>query len=624
MNTKELAAFVIENVGKEENVNRVTHCATRLRFILKDRSKANKEVLRNSDEVLAVVESGGQFQVVIGGKVADVYQEIMKQTNLAQHKETAGTESQEKMSPIAKVFDVISGTFTPLIPILAGGGLLKALLTLFVTLGWLSNESGIYVTLAAAGNAIFYFLPVFVGYTLATKLNANGFIGGAIGAALLEPNYTALLAEGAQAVDIFGIPIIPASYANSVFPIFIAVTAFSFVEKFLKKTILKDLQFFLVPMISLAVIVPFTLLAFGPFGTYIGEGIVAVLEILLDFNAPLTGAILGSVYMFLVIMGLHWGILPITLQNLQAGGDPLGPMKASPNFAQMGVAVGVFLKTKDKKVKAIAGPAAITGLFAGVTEPILYGVILQYRRTIPYVIIAGAIGGALGTTLGVELKTYSFYSVLSIPAFAPISMHVITISTSFFIALGLTYFLGFENKAAANKNRGTEETEDLIISKRDDVNETVYAPVPGKRMALTEVNDEVFSSGAMGKGIAIEPAKGIAVSPVDGVVTTVFPTGHAIGITSLGGAEILIHIGLDTVNLNGQYFEQIKQTGDSVQIGDPLVKFDENKIKEAGFDVTTPIIITNTDEYLDVIPNILNDSEELLTLIKKEQQKNIS
>ncbi|MFS8212467.1 beta-glucoside-specific PTS transporter subunit IIABC [Paenibacillus polymyxa] len=616
MNTTELAAFIIESVGQEENVNEVTHCATRLRFILKDRSKANKEALKNSDDVLAVVESGGQFQVVIGGRVAEVYLEIVKQTNLSQAAATSADKSQEKVGIIPKVFDVISGTFSPLIPLLAGGGLLKALLTLCVTFGWMVKESGIYISLSAAGNAIFYFLPVFAGFTLANKLNANGYIGAVIGAALLEPNYTNLLVKGAAAVDIFGIPIIPVSYANSIFPIFIAVIAFSFLEKLLKKIILKDLQFFLVPLVSLAVMVPLSFLAFGPFGTYVGAGIANGIQVLLSFSPLLTGAVLGSGYMFLVIFGLHWGIVPITLQNLQNGGDPLGPMKAGSTFAQMGVAAGVFLKTKDKKLKAIAGPAAITGMMAGVTEPILYGVVLKYRRTIPYVVIAGAIGGALGASLGVELKSYSFYSVLSIPAFAPIGLHVLSVSISFFIALALTYFFGYESKGAVNKNQKTGNAADLKNANNDDSEEIIYSPVQGKRLSLTNVNDEVFSSGAMGKGVAIEPIEGVITSPVNGVVTTVFRTGHAISVTSASGAEILIHIGLNTVKLKGKYFNTIVKVGDSVQIGDKLVEFDIGKIREAGFELTTPIIITNTDRYLDVIPHTLDNTQEVLTLIK--------
>ncbi|MEK4011311.1 beta-glucoside-specific PTS transporter subunit IIABC [Peribacillus sp. FSL M8-0224] len=624
MNTKELAIFVIENVGSEENVIKVVHCATRLRFTLKDRSEVNKEALQRNDDVLAVVESGGQFQVVIGGKVADVYQEIMRQTNLSQVASASADKSQEKVGVISKVFDIISGTFSPLIPLLAGCGLLKALLTLCITFGWMVKESGLYISLSATGNAIFYFLPVFVGFTLANKLNANGYIGAVIGAALLEPNYTNLLVKGASVVDIFGIPVIPVSYANSVFPIFIAVIAFSFLEKLLKKIILKDLQFLLVPLVSLVVIVPLSFLAFGPFGTYLGAGIANGIEVLLSFSPILTGAVLGSGYMFLVIFGLHWGIVPITLQNLQNGGDPLGPMKAGPTFAQMGVAAGVFLKTKDKKLKAIAGPAAITGMMAGVTEPILYGIVLKYRRTIPYIVISGAIGGALGASLGVELKTYSFYSMLSIPAFAPISMHVLSVSASFIIALALTYFFGYESKATVNKHQTTENISDLKNEVNDNSNETIYLPVQGKRVPLTDVNDEVFSSGAIGKGIAIEPIEGMVTSPVNGVVTTVFPTGHAIGITSASGAEVLIHVGLNTVNLQGKYFNPIIKTGDFVQVGDKLVEFDIEKIREAGFDLTTPIIVTNTDHYLDVIPHTLSNTQEVLTLIKKQDQRHIS
>ncbi|WP_375088717.1 beta-glucoside-specific PTS transporter subunit IIABC [Peribacillus sp. RS7] len=618
MNHAATAKQILQNVGGEENISSLVHCATRLRFKLEDTNKADKQALESMDGVLSVVQGGGQYQVVIGSHVSDVYKEINKLANVESNSNSSSNSSKEKKESVtSQVFDVISRSFSPLLGALAGAGMLKALLVVLTSLGWLLPESGTYFILSAAGNAVFYFLPIFLGITLAIRLGANPYVGGSIGAALLEPNLTGILNEGG-ATSFFGIPAIIVDYSSTVFPVFIAVSVYALFEKFLKKVIHKELQLFLVPMLSLIVIVPFTVLIFGPFGVYVGNGIGSIIEFLTQRSGVLTGAVMGASWTFLTLLGLHWGIVPIIISNLSTGGDPLLSMLAGGVFAQIGVVVGIFVKTKDKKLKTLAGSTIFPGAFAGVTEPMIYGIILRYRKTMIYVATAGAIGGAINGYLGSKSLVFNFVSFLSIPAYSPLAFHLTGALTAFALAILVTLVLGYEAKSEkGSKTDGTEKKEenDRPLSKK----EVIASPISGEVKALSEVNDSAFASEAMGKGIAIEPSEGEVVSPVEGTISAIFPTGHAIGITSSEGAEILIHIGINTVQLNGKYFTPHVKHGDLVKQGDLLVTFDLEKIKEAGFEVTTPIIITNTDRYIEILDfnkkSIHAKEENLLSLI---------
>lgn len=613
-----LARDIIRLVGGEKNISSLVHCATRLRFKLRDPKQANKQTLGNMEEVLSVVESGGQFQVVIGNHVSEVYQEIIKQTNL-----TAGTEpseSSEKTKPTAKIFEIISGSFSPLLPALAGAGILKALLTILTTAGWLSAESGTYLILAAAGNAVLYFLPILLGITLATKLGATPAMGGVIGAALLEPNFTGILASGADRTDFLGIPVVLIDYSSSVFPVFIAVSIFALFEKQLKKVVPQSIQLFFVPMLSLVVIVPLTVIAFGPFGVYVGEGVANALAFLTETSGIIAGIVIGGFIPFAVVLGLHWATVPIILSNLASGYDPLIGMWVGATFAQTGVALGVFLKARDKNLKAVAGSATLTALLAGVTEPILYGIILRYKRALPLMIAAGAAGGAILGFFQVRATAFVMQSVFSFGAFDPIGYMLLGAAVSMVLATVLVMIFGFgeETVAPVEANITTSTGGNAEKSVQPAGQEVISSPLSGTVKALTDVNDPVFAGEAMGKGIAVVPATGKAFSPVNGTITTVFPTGHAIGITSENGAEILIHIGINTVELNGKYFSPSVEQGDEIKKGDLLVEFDIAKIKEAGYDITTPVIVTNTDRYSSVVASeeaVINANHPILTLV---------
>jgi len=451
-----LAKTILQQVGGPSNVAALVHCATRLRFTLHDNAKADKAALKELDGVMSVVESGGQFQVICGSHVSHVHSALQNLLAGGDGQPAADkAKAKPKGSLGARVFEIVSGSFSPLIGAMAGTGMLKALLAVLVMLDLLSHESSTYHMLDAVANSVFYFLPVLLGISAATKLGANGYIGGAIGAALLEPNFTGLI--GADGANFFGIPLVAINYASTVFPVFMAVMMLAVVEKFLKRTCPQSIQLFMVPMLSLLVVVPLTMLVFGPFGVYLGNGIAAGIQFLIEQSGILTGAVIGASMMFLVVFGLHWGLVPILISNLAAGGDPIGAMWAASTFAQMGVAVAIFLRAKDLKTRAIAGPAAVTGLLAGVTEPIIYGLIMQYRRTIPVVMIAGAIGGALMGMFKVKIIAFGFHSILTIPVFSPMVSYVIGIGTAFGLAMLLTLMVGYDKKPAA-KPEGEDKT----------------------------------------------------------------------------------------------------------------------------------------------------------------------
>jgi PTS system beta-glucosides-specific IIC component len=602
---EKLASDILRLVGGENNINSVVYCATRLRFKLKDEAKADQKAIEQTHGVLSVVKSGGQFQIVIGTHVPEVHKELSKIAHFAESTESV------KESLVNKIFDVVSRSFHPLLGILAGAGMLKAILALLTMTHLMAADSSTYAVLAGAANAVFYFLPVFLGYTVANKLGASPFVGAAIGAALLEPSIRGLI--GAEtAPNFFGIPLLVVDYSSTVFPIFITILLFAWAEKQLKKWIHKDLQMFLVPMISLIIFVPLALMVFGPFGTYVGNGIGAGIGFLSSKSGLLMGAVMGAGWTFLTTLGLHWGLVPIIINGLANGGDPLIGAAACAVFAQLGVALAVFIKTRDAKLKALAGSTFLTGTVSGVTEPIIYGILTRYKKTLVIVPAAGAIGGAINGALGAKGMVFAFPSFLSIPAFGPLPQYLIGTLAAFGLAIAATLVLGYEDKKVALANETTPATVGSIKK------ELVASPLSGAVVTLKDVDDEVFSSGVMGKGLAIAPSIGKVYAPFNGVVSVLFPTGHAVGLKSDNGAEVLIHIGMDTVKLNGQFFKANVKQGDVVKAGDLLVEFDIAQIKAAGYSLTTPVIITNTEDYADIIETdvkTIKATENLLTLI---------
>ncbi len=598
------AKEILTLVGGSNNINSLVHCATRLRFELKDNGKADKTALEELSYVLSVVASGGQFQVVIGPKVSSYYEEILKIANLKKDTEKSGNMS---------ILKIISGAFSPLIPIMAGAGMVKALLTVFVQFGILSDASAAYAIFSAAGNAVFYFMPIFLGITLSKQFGANPYVGGALGAALLEPSFTALIGQGGT--NFFGIPLTAVEYATTIFPIFIISFIYAYLDRFLKKIVKQELQMFLVPMICILVLVPLAALVFGPFGTTIGNVISLVVMKLFDFSGVVAGIVLGAAYPFLTILGLHWGFTPITLQNLtEFGGDVIEGVAVCCVYAELGIAIGAYLKgKKHSKIKEIAGPTLLTGFLAGVTEPIIYGIIMRYKRLMVIVAIAGGVGGAINGLFGVTMNSYVFHNVFSMAmiTYTPFVPFLIGAAAALATGIAFTYFWGITNDDKADFEAVLEsETVNTVVKEvvnnaaTEKKHSEIFAPANGTVIALEHVEDEVFASGATGQGLAILPNEGKIYAPFDGEVVAVFPSKHAVGLRSVDGVEMLIHVGLNTVMLNGKYFTLKIEQDTHVNKGDVLLEFDTENIKKEGYSVVTPVLVTNFDDVdLKVVVN---------------------
>ncbi|EPP7187305.1 beta-glucoside-specific PTS transporter subunit IIABC [Enterococcus hirae] len=618
MDNQAVGKRVWEAVGGEKNVNSLVHCATRLRFKLKDESVADTQKLKQDPDVIQVVQSGGQYQVVIGSNVADVYQAIVDEQGLT---DQSGTEDQSK-NPLNRLIDIISSIFTPFLGAMAAAGILKGFLSLATVLGWLSADTGAYQILFAAADGVFTFLPVMLAFTAAKKFKTNQFLSVAIAMALVYPAITQLAGAGG-AVDFFGLPIVLAQsgYTSSVIPIILAVWVQSKFEPLVKKVIPQFLQMIFVPMIVLLVMVPLTFLLLGPIGTVIGNGLGSLFNSIYSFSPLVAGLIMGSLWQVFVMFGMHWGFVPIMFLNIeQYGFDVMVPMLLPAVLAQGGAALAVAIRTKDTKLRSLGISSTITSLF-GITEPTVYGVTLPLKKPFVVACLSAGIGGAMIGFAGVKAFSSGLVSLLTIPTFISTNQAVESNVTMAILATALSFVLAFVGTLIVTVQDEKLETNqqttagDTISSARHNLK----SPLSGKVLPLSDVPDKVFSSGAMGKGLTIDPEKGELIAPADGEITTIFPTGHAVGLTTKDGIEILMHIGMDTVELEGQGFETFVKQGDQVKAGDLLVRFDIEAIKAAGYSVITPIVITNTEHFADVLElnqEELIASEDFLAIVK--------
>lgn len=598
MSYEKMAKDILKTVGGEENVSSLAHCATRLRFKLKDKSLAKKSETQNLHGVITVVESGGQYQVVIGNTVGDVYKEILKISKLGD--DQSGAQGQTSDGNLFnKAVDIISGIFTPFLGALAASGILKGLLLIFTTMGWMVKESGNYAILYAAADSIFYFLPIAVAITSARKFGANQFVALAIAGALIYPNIITLFNDKVE-LSFFGIPVVLMSYVSSVIPVIFSIWILSILEKNLNKIVHSSVKNFINPLICIVVIFPLTLIVVGPVGIYASLGLAKGITFLYELSPIISGIIVGALWQLLVVLGIHWAFVPIFINNISVNGyDNIKPLVAPSNFAQAGAALGVFLKTKNPKVKAIAGPAAVTGLF-GITEPIIYGISLRYKKPMIWGLVGGAIGGGITGAAGSVAIAPGIPGLATIPIFYGVGFggFIAAIIIAYVFTAVTTYFFGYNDsmeKEMLAENESKKESKSPVLK-----GEGIASPLTGMVKQLSEVKDQVFSSEAMGKGVAIVPEEGKLVSPVNGTIMTAFPTKHAIGIMSDNGVELLIHIGLDTVNLNGEHFKLHVKQGDKVEKGQLLVEFEIEKIKALGYDMTTPVVVTNSPIYSEI------------------------
>lgn len=595
---KALAEDIIRHVGGKDNVKSVFHCATRLRFKLKDEQKANPEVLKNHDGVITVVQSGGQFQVVIGNNVPYVYEDLVAAGGF----QTTSNDQDEKTGVFNRLIDVIAGIFTPILGPMAGSGLLKGLLAILVALGLLTQDMGTYIVLNAAADALFYFLPVILGHSAAKKFGGNPYIGMIIGGALVYPAIVAMQGAG-ETLTFLNLPVVLMSYASSVIPIILASYVSSKVEKFFNARTHEAVRNFTTPMMALMIVVPLTFLAIGPVATYASQGLANGYSFLYELSPIVAIAFIGAFWQVLVMFGLHWGLVPIIINNLAVVGmDTIVVGVLMATFGQVGATLAITLKARDPKTKGLGTSSTIAGVF-GITEPAIYGLTLPRKKPFVFGMIGGAAGGVVGGMLGTAAYAMGGLGVFSVPVMIPeagLDMTfygaLIGLAVATLVAFGLTYTLHKETDTVE------QSIKEVAPSVSEHVGFPVSAPVKGEVVSIDIVRDEVFSSGAMGKGVAIKPSEGVVYAPFDGDVVTIYQSKHAIGLRSDRGVEVLIHVGLDTVQLNGQFFEAFVTSGQRVKEGDVLVKFDLEAIAKAGYDTITPIIVTNTGNYLDVLP----------------------
>lgn len=609
------ARELVNELGGNDNISNVTHCATRLRFILNNSALVNKEKVNKITGVITTVEAGGQFQVVIGNHVKDAYEEVIKLVDINEENVPA---SKAKVGIVSRIIDVISSIFAPFLYTLAACGILQGILGVFVALNWIDTNSGTYKILNFVSWTAFTFLPILISITAAKKFKINEFIAVVIACALVSPDYIAMVSDGTQ-LSFLGIKVQMLSYTSSVIPIILAVWIASYVARFFEKILPTVIRNLFTPMFTIAIMVPVTLLVFGPFGSTIGGAIGEAYNYLYNLSPIIAGIVVGGFWQVLVIFGVHWGITPVTVGNYATlGYDTFTGLQGAAVFSQAGAALGVFFKTKDKEMKDVSLPAAITGLF-GITEPAIYGVNLRLKKPMICGCIAGAVGGGIGGALHAVSWSYNIPGIATIPAFfkeghmSEFIGFLISILVSFILGMVLTMIVGFDEETDINKEVIKEEKD---LSKEIIGSISIGSPVKGYVIPISKVNDEVFASEAMGKGVGIKCKDGKVIAPCDCKVVTIFPTKHAIGLETPEGVELLIHIGINTVNLEGKGFSSKVVQGQAVKAGDVLVEFDHEGIKSSGYDDTIMVIVTNTDEYSSVNINANCDIERCEDIIE--------
>lgn len=624
----ELAKDIVAHVGGKENVVDLRHCVTRLRFRLKDEAKADTDYLKQREGVVTVVKAGGQYQVVIGNHVPDVYAAVLAQGVSGVGEVDAVDNQAEKGNLFDRFVDLVSGIFQPFLGPLAAAGIIKGIVAIMGAQGLSADNSALYVILNAAGDGFFQYLPLMISLTAARKFKLNEFTALAIGAALVYPTLSSSVdvLSKANLNHVFGIPFtLPTGgYLSTVMPAILAIWVASHIEKAVRKVTPDVVKLFVVPFVTLLISFPLTFLVVGPVANLASDGLSSFFQAIMNFSPILYGLVLGAMWQVMVMFGLHWAIVPLAILDTATKGQSSILVPALlPNFTQTGVLLAIMLKTKEQKVKSVAMPAFISSIF-GVTEPAIYGVTLPMRT--PFIIscaVSGLIGaymmfanvigysvGAMGVFLYPSLVNSKTGDMSGMYAaiMASIAAVVIAFLIQYFVPVPILY-----------GNPDTKKEEPVIPKAKELQSNILASPMIGKVVKLADVPDEVFASGAMGAGIAIDPTDGIVVAPANAEVTLLFPTKHAIGLKTEDGLELLIHVGMDTVSLAGKGFKSFVEAGDTVQAGQKLLEFDVNTIKEAGLPVIAPIVITNSSDFEDILTtqeSRIDIGDYLLTVVK--------
>ena len=606
-----LAKDIVANVGGKENVLSLTHCVTRLRFQLKDESLANTDVLKNMNGVITVMKAAGQYQVVIGNHVPDVYKDVCSVAGIDPN---AATDAGKPMTIGQKALDLISGIFMPSIGILCASGILKGVNTLTDMSGLIPAASGLGTLLAAAADAMFTFFPIILGFNAFKKLGGTPFLGMTLGAALCYPAL-----QGVD-IEVFGM-VVNQTYTSTMLPMVVLAFIAVPLEKWLSKVIPDVIKTFVVPALVLAICLPLGFSLIGPAANIVGVVMSNVITAVSGISPVLAGAVMGFSWQLLVLIGCHMAvIMPLIVPLMMGIPQPLFAVISFPSFVQTGAVIAIWLKTKNQKLKDVAFPAWISGIF-GVTEPAIYGVTLPNGKQFIYTCFGSAVVGAVLVLLGGNMYNMAGMGVFSLPGLINPANPMGSLIVAIGVAIGATA-LGFVIAYATYKD--PEGTVEEVSPRQEGLSElkvkkeVLASPLTGKVLPLSEVKDEAFSGELLGKGLAVDPTEGKVFAPCDGTVMTLFPTLHAVGIVSENGAEVLIHLGLDTVQLNGEHFKAHVKQGAKVKKGQLLIEFDIKAITEAGYSLVTPVIITNTADYLDVVgmsSKEVNKGEDFLTLI---------
>ncbi|OWA34925.1 PTS beta-glucoside transporter subunit EIIBCA [Saccharibacillus sp. O16] len=608
---EQTAKSVLDKIGGESNVKTMTHCMTRLRFELRDNNKADRAALENTPGVMGTNIAGTQFQVIIGNDVPKVYEEINKIAAFGGGSAQAEEGPKQRKNPFSALLDIISGIFTPLLPALAGAGMIKALLSVSDVFGWMATDGSTYQILKAIGDGTFYFLPILIAFSAAKKFGSSMFLAAAIAGAVLHPDLTALLGGGGN-LNFLGLPVTSVVYSSSVIPMLLAIWASSYVEKFFNKFVPSALKVLFVPMLTLLVIVPATLIVFGPIGNIIGQGLAGGISWLLDNTGIFGGLLLGGTMSLIIMTGMHWALVPIAILSLATQKyDYILPIMFAANLGQAGATFGVFLRSRNPQFKALSLSTSFSAMM-GITEPAMYGVNMRLKKPFVSGLIGGAAGGAIYGLFHVKIYVMAGGAGLpGIPAMIgdTFAYGMIGMAVAFVVGAVVTFIMGFQDvpvpasetnvstEAVAPAAAPTEAAAAAVPAIVEIRNSQLSSPVTGTVKALADVDDVTFAGEYMGKGIAVVPTAGIITAPADGVVNSLAVTKHAVGMQTADGAELLIHVGLNTVRLKGKHFNVLVEEGQAVTLGQPLLAFDIPAIRAAGYDLTTPMIVTNTPEF---------------------------
>ncbi|WP_124067322.1 beta-glucoside-specific PTS transporter subunit IIABC [Clostridium sp. E02] len=620
---KKTAETVLDKVGGEKNVSGLTHCITRLRFVLKDESIPNASEIEKIPGVIRVVRQGGQYQVVIGNEVSNVYNELLK---LGHFEESTGNGSSgEHENLFSRLAGFIAGCMTPLLPAMLGCGMIKVVLTLLTTFQLVETSGSTYVILNAAGDAFFYFLPVLLAMTTAKRLGSNIYLAMVMAAFLIHPEITALLLPGNSSY--FGLPVTKAVYSSSVLPVMLMVPIMKYIEKFADKICPNMVKIFLKPLIVIFISIPIALIVVGPIGSIMGNLLADGINFLYSKAGWLTIMILSAGMPFIVMTGMHYALVPLATIGLASLGFDAIVVIAMfcSNLAQGGAAMAVGFKNKEKEVKSTAFASGVSAIVAGVTEPAMYGVTLKYKTPmIAAVIGAGASGLYAGIThivaytMGGSPSGLSLIQMIGGEGFGNIINGAIAMVISLGVSFVMTLVL-YKNKPTPDEKESLSQSQDELESDQPLVTTiSIKSPIKGAVIPLSQVEDAVFSGGVLGEGAAIIPTEGKVYAPADGIISAVADTKHAIGMKTDTGAEVLIHVGMDTVKLGGEGFTLHCKEGDKVKEGSLLLEFDQDKLKKAGLSLTTPVLISNMNHFVslkvcDISQVLVGDN--LLTIV---------